>query len=156
MDVAAIPLFDHHCHALCRPGAPLDGPAFRRHFSESTDPAMAPHLSSSLFYRRALRDLAALLGCEPNEESILAARQSLAPEEYEGSNAAGYLDTAAYGLPPQSTIAAVGMSFASRIIILTCRDVSVMTATFVASLPVPAVVGIATRGGPGFGMRWYP
>src|SRR5207245_764745 len=49
---------------------------------ESTDPAMAPHLSSSLFYRRALRDLAALLGCEPSEERLLAARQSIAPEEY--------------------------------------------------------------------------
>jgi len=32
---------------------------------------------------------------------------SLAPQEYEGGSAAGYLDTAAYGLPPQSTIAAL-------------------------------------------------
>src|SRR5262245_1824659 len=56
----------------------------------------------------------------------------------------------------QSTMATVGMSFASRIIIFTLREVSVITATFVASLPVPAVVGTATNGGPGFETRWYP
>ena len=82
MDLSAIPLFDHHCHALRRPGADLDAAAFRRHFSESTDPAMEPHLPFSLFYRRGLRDLARLLGCDPSEEAILAARQSAEPAEY--------------------------------------------------------------------------
>ena len=82
MDLTSIPLFDHHCHALQRPGAALDGAVFRRHFSESTDPAMAPHLSFSLFYQRGLRDLAALLGCEPSEEGVLAARRSVPPEAY--------------------------------------------------------------------------
>jgi uncharacterized protein len=82
MDLSSIPLFDHHCHALERPGAPLDGPAFRRYFSESADPAMAPHLSSSLFYQRGLRDLAALLGCEPIEAEVVAARRSIPFEEY--------------------------------------------------------------------------
>jgi predicted TIM-barrel fold metal-dependent hydrolase len=76
MDLSAIPLFDHHCHALRRPGAALDGVSFRRHFSESADPGMAPHLPFSLFYQRGLRDLAALLGCEASEEAVLAARQS--------------------------------------------------------------------------------
>jgi predicted TIM-barrel fold metal-dependent hydrolase len=82
MDLTAIPLFDHHCHPLQRPREPLDGPAFRRYFSESADPAMAPHLSSSLFYQRGLRDLAALLGCEPTEEAVLAARRAVPFEEY--------------------------------------------------------------------------
>jgi predicted TIM-barrel fold metal-dependent hydrolase len=82
MDLSAIPLFDHHCHALRRPGAALDGPALRRHFSESADPAMTPHLSHSLFYRRGLRDLAALLDCAPTEEAVVAARQRIAPEDY--------------------------------------------------------------------------
>src|SRR5947209_7140501 len=82
MTFSAISLFDHHCHALERLGALLDGPLFRRYFSESTDPAMAPHLPFSLFYRRGLRDLAALLGCEPTEEGVLAARQRIAPEEH--------------------------------------------------------------------------
>ena len=82
MDLTSIPLFDHHCHPLQRPGAALDGAVFRRHFSESTDPAMAPHLSFSLFYQRGLRDLAALLGCKSSEEAVLAARRSVPPEAY--------------------------------------------------------------------------
>jgi hypothetical protein len=82
MDLSPIPLIDHHCHALRRPAAALDAAAFRRHFSESADPGMAPHLAHSLFYRRGLRDLAALLGCEPEEEAVLAARRSRPPEEY--------------------------------------------------------------------------
>jgi predicted TIM-barrel fold metal-dependent hydrolase len=82
MDLSAIPLFDHHCHALRRSGPPLDGLAFRRHFSESADPAMLVHLPFSLFYRRALRDLAALLECEPSEEAVVAARQRLPLEPY--------------------------------------------------------------------------
>jgi len=38
---------------------------------------------------------------------------SLAPQEYEGGNARGYLDTAAYGLPPQSAIAALEKALAA-------------------------------------------
>lgn len=79
---ADIPLLDHHCHALRRPGPPLDAAAFRRHFSESRDPAMAAHLPTSLFYRRALRDLAALLGCDATEEAVLAAREQPSPEAH--------------------------------------------------------------------------
>jgi len=82
MDLQSIPLFDHHCHALERPGAPPDGPAFRRYFSESADPAMATHLAFSLFYQRGLRDLAALLECEPSEEEVLAVRRGAPFEEY--------------------------------------------------------------------------
>jgi predicted TIM-barrel fold metal-dependent hydrolase len=82
MDLSSIPLIDHHCHALRRPGPALDGAAFRRHFSESSDPAMAEAIGFSLFYRRGLRDLAALLGCAPSEEAILAARAALPPEAY--------------------------------------------------------------------------
>src|SRR5713226_3810953 len=52
---------------------------------------MAPHLSFSLLYQRGLRDLAALLGCEPSEEAVLAARGSAPFELYarrliEGAN----------------------------------------------------------------------
>jgi predicted TIM-barrel fold metal-dependent hydrolase len=78
MDLSTIPLLDHHCHALQRPGAPLDVAVFRGHFSESSDPSITPHLAFSLFYRRGLRDLGAVLGCEPTEEAILAERQRVA------------------------------------------------------------------------------
>jgi uncharacterized protein len=84
LNLSAIPLIDHHCHALRRPGVPLDGAGFRRHFSESADPDLAPHLSFSLFYRRGLRDLAALLGCEPDEAAVLAARREPPLETYAG------------------------------------------------------------------------
>ncbi len=82
MDISAIPLLDHHCHALQRSGPPLDSAAFRRYFSESADPGMTAHIGYSLFYRRGLRDLAALLGCAPDEAAVLATRQQIAPEAY--------------------------------------------------------------------------
>ena len=37
----------------------------------------------------------------------------LAPSEYEGTPTRGYLDTATYGLPPRSTLAAVEEALAS-------------------------------------------
>jgi uncharacterized protein len=82
MDLTAVPLFDHHCHALREASAPLDAAAFRMYFTESRDPVLAPHLPFSLFYARGLRDLAALLGCEPEEEAVLAARHSLPLEKH--------------------------------------------------------------------------
>jgi predicted TIM-barrel fold metal-dependent hydrolase len=82
MDLSGIPLLDHHCHALRRPEAPLEVADFRRHFSESRDPAMERHAPFSLFYSRALRDLAAFLGCEPTEDAVLAARRTAEPEAH--------------------------------------------------------------------------
>ena len=75
MDLTAIPIIDHHCHSLRRPDQqPVDGDGFRRFFVETNDPDMAPHVRRSIFYMRVVRDVAALLGCEPTEEAILAAR----------------------------------------------------------------------------------
>jgi predicted TIM-barrel fold metal-dependent hydrolase len=81
MDLSDIAIIDHHCHTLRRPAPALDGDTFRGFFSESTDPAMAPHIARSVFYMRMLRDVAALLGCEPTEDALLALRAA-APEEY--------------------------------------------------------------------------
>jgi hypothetical protein len=82
MDLSAIPILDHHCHTLRRPSLPLDGDTFRRFFIETTDPQMAPHVRRSVFYMRVLRDLAALFGCEPNEDALLALRAATPPEQY--------------------------------------------------------------------------
>jgi predicted TIM-barrel fold metal-dependent hydrolase len=82
MDLSAIPILDHHCHAIRRPGAPLAGDDFRRYFAETTDPAMAAHIRHTVFYMRVIRDLAELLGCAPSEEAVLAARASAQPESY--------------------------------------------------------------------------
>ncbi|MFL5804401.1 MAG: amidohydrolase family protein [Roseiflexaceae bacterium] len=82
MDLSDIAIVDHHCHTLRRPGPALDGGTFRGFFSESTDPAMAPHIGRAVFYMRMLRDVATLLGCEPREDALLALRAATPPEEY--------------------------------------------------------------------------
>jgi predicted TIM-barrel fold metal-dependent hydrolase len=82
MDLGAIPILDHHCHAIRRPSAPLVGDAFRRYFAETTDPAMAAHIRHTVFYMRLIRDLAELLGCEPSEDAIHAVRAAADPDTY--------------------------------------------------------------------------
>lgn len=82
MDLSAIAILDHHCHAIMRPGQPLYGDAFRRFFAETTDPLMPPHIRHTLFYRRMLRDVAALFGCPNDEDALLALRAATPPEQY--------------------------------------------------------------------------
>ena len=82
MDFSAIPILDHHCHTICKPGPPLEGDAFRCFFAETTDPDMPPYIRDTLFYMRMIRDVAALLGCEPTEEAVWAARAAMPPETY--------------------------------------------------------------------------
>jgi predicted TIM-barrel fold metal-dependent hydrolase len=77
MDLSAVPIIDHHCHSLRLPEQqPHEGDSFRRFFVETSDPEMAPHVRRSIFYMRVVRDVAALLGCEPSEEAILARRSA--------------------------------------------------------------------------------
>ncbi|MFL5920576.1 MAG: amidohydrolase family protein [Gaiellaceae bacterium] len=76
-------MVDHHAH-----GVYLDRPAldeFRGRFSESVDPRQWPHVAGGVTYRRAIRDLAAFLGCEPVEEAVYEQRLSAEPEEYAAS-----------------------------------------------------------------------
>jgi predicted TIM-barrel fold metal-dependent hydrolase len=82
MDLAAIPILDHHCHLLQQPGAPLTAAGFRPFFAETTDPAMGPHIAHTVFYQRMVRDVAALLDVEPTEEALLAARAALPFDTY--------------------------------------------------------------------------
>lgn len=82
MDLSGIPIVDHHCHTLRRAGPPLDGDGFRRFFAETTDPQMAPHIASTIFYMRTIRDLAALLGCDADERALLDLRAATPPEDY--------------------------------------------------------------------------
>src|SRR5262245_18911412 len=82
MDLSAIPIVDHHCHTIRRPGPALWGDAFRRYFVETTDPNMTAHVRQSIFYLRMLRDVAALLGCAPEEDALLGLRAAAPPEEY--------------------------------------------------------------------------
>src|SRR5215207_4527390 len=82
IDLSGIAILDHHCPTLLRPGAPLVGNSFRRFFAETTDPRMAAHIQHTIFYKRMLRDLAALLGCDPSEDALLDVRAATSPEEY--------------------------------------------------------------------------
>jgi uncharacterized protein len=55
---------------------------FRGLFSESPDPAQWPHVASGVTYRRAIRELAEFLGCEPAEEAVLERRVGSDFDEY--------------------------------------------------------------------------
>jgi len=75
LDLDAIPIVDNHCHSLLR-RQPPDDEAFRNHLTESTFPEIArDHISTSLAYHLAIRELAVLLDCEPTPDAVHAARR---------------------------------------------------------------------------------
>jgi hypothetical protein len=75
-----VALVDQHAHGLLRLRPTLD--EFRGLFSESPDPRQWPHVATAVTYRRAIRELAAFLGCEPTEEAVLARRLGTDFDEY--------------------------------------------------------------------------
>jgi len=81
MDLAGVPLIDHHAHNLLTPEAAAQTP-FRAAFTEGYDPAILnDHAQHTLFYRRGLREIAAVLECDPSEEAVLIRRAELGFEE---------------------------------------------------------------------------
>jgi predicted TIM-barrel fold metal-dependent hydrolase len=81
VDLDAVPILDQHCHALLRDGTIADAVAYARFFTESGDPTMhAHHVPETVFYRWATRELAAILGCAPTTEAVLAARGGLSAD----------------------------------------------------------------------------
>jgi predicted TIM-barrel fold metal-dependent hydrolase len=81
VDLDAAPILDQHCHALLRDGSVAGAAAYARFFTESGDPAMhAHHVPETVFYRWAIRELAAALGCAPTTEAVLAARAGLSAD----------------------------------------------------------------------------
>jgi hypothetical protein len=76
LDLDAIPIVDNHCHSLLRQQPP-DDDAFRIHLTESYLPEIArDHVPTTIFYRRALVELAALLDCDPTPDAVHAARRA--------------------------------------------------------------------------------
>ena len=76
IDLSNVPLADNHCHGIYQTQAPADLTAWRRLFTESSDPEMrSKHVATTLFYRRLIREMAAFFECEQTEEAVLAARQ---------------------------------------------------------------------------------
>jgi len=81
MDLDGIALVDHHAHAVLR-ARPASLDEFRGLFSESGDPRQWPHVATGIAYRRAMRELAGLLGVEPTEEAVYAHRLAAEPRDY--------------------------------------------------------------------------
>lgn len=116
-----LPVVDSHAHPVLADAARLGPLGLRPHFSESPDPEqLAQHAEHSLFYQRALRDLAHLLGCEPVEEAVLARRAELGLATY-CSLLAGAARLEAVllddGYPPQGgcSVAQMGEMLATRV-----------------------------------------
>ncbi len=75
VDLSHIPVVDNHCHGVATDQTFADVAAWRRAFTESTDPGMPrDHVATTAFYRRLIRTLAPLLECDPTEDAVLAAR----------------------------------------------------------------------------------
>ncbi|MBD2071459.1 amidohydrolase family protein [Leptolyngbya sp. FACHB-671] len=80
MDLGSIPAIDQHAHNLVRSEAFAQMP-YAAAFTEGYDAQiLTQHAQHTLCYRRSLRDIAALLNCEPDEAAILARRTELGLE----------------------------------------------------------------------------
>jgi predicted TIM-barrel fold metal-dependent hydrolase len=78
MDLSAVPLYDHHAHALFRESAWRRAP-LEPYFSEASDPAFLDRFGrDTLSFRRGVRELAGFYGCAPELDAVLAARRAIA------------------------------------------------------------------------------
>lgn len=76
IDLSHIPLADNHCHGIYHTQGPMDTPAWRRLFTESSGPRMrSEHVATTLFYHRLVRKMATFFGCDPTEDAVLEARR---------------------------------------------------------------------------------
>jgi hypothetical protein len=75
MDLSAIPLYDHHAHALFREAVWRQAP-IEPYFSEASDPELLARFGrDNLHFRRSIGDLAEFYGCAPTVAAVLEARQ---------------------------------------------------------------------------------
>jgi predicted TIM-barrel fold metal-dependent hydrolase len=81
IDLWDIDAIDQHAHNLLTPSAAARYP-YPAAFTEGYDAEIVnDHARYSLFYRRSLRDIAELLGCEPEEKAIVEMRSQLGLEK---------------------------------------------------------------------------
>ena len=80
LDLVSIPILDHHCHAFesratANAYSPLE---FQRFFSEGGDEGIvAEHVSNSVFFRWAIKELAQFFGCPARTDAVLEARAAI-------------------------------------------------------------------------------
>ena len=86
IDLQHVPVVDNHCHGILRSQSFDTLLSWRRNFTESADPGMPrDHVASTAFYLRLIRALAGFLDCEPDEETVLAARAEKDARELVGA-----------------------------------------------------------------------
>lgn len=77
MNLHDIPAIDQHAHNVLRP----DGTgqrSFLAAFTESSDPGITgEQVRHTFFFRRSLREIAELLGCDPTEQAVMVCRDEL-------------------------------------------------------------------------------
>jgi predicted TIM-barrel fold metal-dependent hydrolase len=75
IDLRDIPVVDNHCHGLLASSEPITVAELRHRFSECAGEPFPPdHTATAAHYRWALRQMASVLGCEPEEDAVVAAR----------------------------------------------------------------------------------
>jgi uncharacterized protein len=82
VDLTQVSVVDNHCHGVMRDQAFGNITAWRRAFTESTDPGMPRHhVATTALYRRLIQTLAIFFDCEPEEEPVFAARSEMGGRE---------------------------------------------------------------------------
>jgi predicted TIM-barrel fold metal-dependent hydrolase len=82
VDLTQVSVVDNHCHGVMRDQAFGNITAWRRAFTESTDPGMPrDHVATTALYRRLIQTLAIFFDCEPEEEPVFAARSEMGGRE---------------------------------------------------------------------------
>jgi uncharacterized protein len=75
IDLASIPILDHHCHSFINRSTRYTTLEFQGFFSEGGDEGIvANHTPNSVFFRWGIKEVAKFLGCDPTTESVLEAR----------------------------------------------------------------------------------
>lgn len=78
LDLASIPILDHHCHAFLKRSTSYSALEFQQFFSEGGDEGIvANHTPNSVFFRWGIKEIAKFLSCAPTTEAVLAARASI-------------------------------------------------------------------------------
>jgi len=82
IELASIPILDHHCHAFLNRKEPYTPLEFQRFFSEGGDNGIVrEHTPNSVYFRWAVKGLAHFLGCQPSTEAVLATRSAIPLKE---------------------------------------------------------------------------
>ena len=80
-DLSDVQVVDNHCHSVARQQGRLDVAAWRSLFTESPDPRMRTvDVADTVFYRRLDGRAGGLFERRADEDAVLEARASTAPQ----------------------------------------------------------------------------